>query len=403
MSDIVVEIKALTRRFGAFTAVDALTLSVNAGEVFGLLGSNGAGKTTTIKMLTTLLPPSSGEARVAGFSVTTQAVGVRRAIGYVPQAVSVDGSLTGYENLLIFAKLYDLPHREQQARIREALEFMGLTADGGRLVGQYSGGMVRRLEIAQSTLHRPRVLFLDEPTVGLDPIARDAVWEHLVDLRTNYGTTLFFTTHYLEEAESHCDRMAIMHLGKVAALGTCQELEASLGVGHTLNDVFVHYADTALDSGGTFRSVSTERATAQRLGYLPAAAAYYLRIANRGAVGRQIVDWQHDLEQKWAAVRFGEMKVETRGDQHVFDVQVYLDDLDPKAVRVELYADAVNGGSPVRQEMKRVRQLAGASGGCVYSAAVSVARPPADYTARVMPHCDGVAVSLEDARILWQR
>ena len=121
MSDVVLEIKNLTRRFGTFTAVDALTLSVNAGEVFGLLGSNGAGKTTTIKMLTTLLPPSSGEARVAGFSITTQAVGVRRAIGYVPQAVSVDGSLTGYENLLIFAKLYDLPHCEQQARIREAL------------------------------------------------------------------------------------------------------------------------------------------------------------------------------------------------------------------------------------------------------------------------------------------
>jgi ABC-2 type transport system ATP-binding protein len=126
--------------------------------------------------------------------------------------------------------------------------------------------MVRRLEIAQSTLHRPRVLFLDEPTVGLDPIARDAVWKHLVDLRANYGTTLFFTTHYLEEAESYCDRIAIMHLGKVDALGTCKELEASLGDGaHTLNDVFVHYAGSALDSGGTFRDVSAERATAQRL------------------------------------------------------------------------------------------------------------------------------------------
>jgi ABC-2 type transport system ATP-binding protein len=227
MSDIVLEMKSLTRRFGAFTAVDALTLSVNAGEVFGLLGSNGAGKTTTIKMLTTLLAPSSGEARVAGFSITTQAVDVRRAIGYVPQAVSVDGSLTGYENLLIFAKLYDLPHGEQQSRIREALEFMGLTADGGRLVGQYSGGMVRRLEIAQSTLHRPRVLFLDEPTVGLDPIA---------------------------------------HLGKLDALGTCKELEASLGGdGHTLSEVFVHYAG-ALDSGGNLHDVGAERATAQRLG-----------------------------------------------------------------------------------------------------------------------------------------
>ena len=270
MSDIVLEIKALTRSFGAFTAVDAVSLSVGVGEVFGLLGSNGAGKTTTIKMLTTLLPPSSGGARVAGFSINAQAVEVRRVIGYVPQAVSVDGSLTGYENLLIFAKLYDLPHREQQARIQEALEFMGLTADGGRLVGEYSGGMVRRLEIAQSTLHRPRVLFLDEPTVGLDPIARDAVWKHLLQLRANYGTTLFFTTHYLEEAESHCDRIAIMHLGKVAALGTCKELEASLGGSgggsHTLDEVFVHYAGSALDSGGNFHDVSAERATAQRLG-----------------------------------------------------------------------------------------------------------------------------------------
>ena len=262
----IININNLSRHFGSFTAVESLTFSVNAGEVFGLLGSNGAGKTTTIKMLTTLLSPSSGDACVAGFSITTQAVCVRRAIGYVPQAVSVDGSLTGYENLLIFAKLYDLPRLEQQSRIKDALEFMGLTAERDRLVGEYSGGMVRRLEIAQSTLHRPQVLFLDEPTVGLDPIARDAVWKHLIDLRTNYGTTLFFTTHYLEEAESHCDRIAIMHLGKVAALGTCKELEASLSGGHTLNEVFVHYAGSALDAGGTIREVSAARATAQRHG-----------------------------------------------------------------------------------------------------------------------------------------
>jgi ABC-2 type transport system ATP-binding protein len=266
MREIVLDIQALTRRYGTFTAVDNISLTVSANEIFGLLGSNGAGKTTTIKMLTTLLPPTSGEARVAGFSITKQAVDVRRSIGYVPQAVSVDGSLTGFENLLIFAKLYDLPRRDQQARIAEALEFMGLTADAGRLVSEYSGGMVRRLEIAQSTLHRPRVLFLDEPTVGLDPIARDAVWKHLVDLRANYGTTLFFTTHYMEEAEGHCDRIAIMHQGKIAALGTSRELEASLGgSAHTLNEVFVHYAGTALESGGTFRDVSSERATAQRL------------------------------------------------------------------------------------------------------------------------------------------
>ena len=126
-------------------------------------------------------------------------------------------------------------------------------------------------------------------------------------------------------------------------------------------------------------------------------------LPTKAQIGRQIVDWQHALDQKWAALRFGEVKVETRGEQHVFEVQVYLDDLDPKAVRVELYADGVMGGAPVRQEMKRVRQLAGASGGYVYSAAVSAARPPADYTARVIPHCDGVAIPLEDARILWQR
>jgi starch phosphorylase len=137
--------------------------------------------------------------------------------------------------------------------------------------------------------------------------------------------------------------------------------------------------------------------------YLPAAAAYLLRIANKGAIGRQMVDWQHSLEQKWAELRFDEIKVATDGENHVFEVQIYLDDLDPKAVRVELYADGVNGGDPVRQEMKRVRQPAGAPGSYVYRAAVPAARPPADYTARVIPHCDGVAVPLEDARILWQR
>ena len=137
--------------------------------------------------------------------------------------------------------------------------------------------------------------------------------------------------------------------------------------------------------------------------YLPAAAAYRLRIANKGAIGRQMADWQHSLAQKWTALRFGEMKVETRGEQHVFDVQVYLNDLDANAISVELYANGVDGGSPARQEMKRVRQLPGAPGGYGYSAAVSAARPPADYTARIIPHRDGVAIPLESAQILWQR
>jgi ABC-2 type transport system ATP-binding protein len=168
---------------------------------------------------------------------------------------------------MIFAKLYDLARREQQPRIQQALEFMGLNADGGRLVKEYSGGMVRRQEIAQSTLHRPRVLFLDEPTVGLDPIARDAVWKHLMDLRINYGTTCSSPPIIWRRHSSIATVLAIMHQGKVAALGTCLEPESSLGSGrHTLDEVFVHYAGGAVDSGGVFRDASAERATALRLG-----------------------------------------------------------------------------------------------------------------------------------------
>ena len=192
-------------------------------------------------------------ATVAGFSITTQAVSVRHVIGYVPQAISVDGTLTGYENLLIFAKLYDLPRRERRARILEALAFMGLSGVADRLVREYSGGMIRRLEIAQSTLHRPPLVFLDEPTTGLDPIARKAVWEHLAQLREDCKTTIFFTTHYMEEAESHCDRVAIMHLGKLVALGICAKLKAAIGgTDTTLDDVFAYYAGTKLEDGGNY-------------------------------------------------------------------------------------------------------------------------------------------------------
>ena len=261
----ILETEELTRRFGTLTAVDALTISVDAGEVFGLLGPNGAGKTTAIKMLTTLLPPTSGKARVAGFDITRQAASVRRMIGYVPQALSVDGSLTGYENLLIFAKLYDIPRKERKTRLRDALAFMGLSDAADKLVREYSGGMIRRLEIAQSTLHRPPVLFLDEPTVGLDPLARKAVWEHVERLRDDYGTTIVLTTHYMEEADSLCNRVAIMHLGKVAVIGTPEELKTSIG-GGTLDDVFVHYAGDALESGGSYRETASERRMAKRLG-----------------------------------------------------------------------------------------------------------------------------------------
>lgn len=264
---IVLETKALTRRFGMLTAVDGLTISVESGEVFGLLGPNGAGKTTAIKMLTTLLPPTSGNAKVAGFDIIHHATEVRRVIGYVPQLVSADGTLTGYENLLIFAKLYDIPRSERTDRVREALEFMGLTEVGDKLVRNYSGGMIRRLEIAQSMLHRPSILFLDESTVGLDPVARNGVWEHIQRLRADYGTAIFLTTHYMQEADDLCNRVAIMHLGKVAAIGTPAQLKASLGkTDATLDDAFAHYTGFELESGGNYREVSRTRRVAQRLG-----------------------------------------------------------------------------------------------------------------------------------------
>jgi ABC-2 type transport system ATP-binding protein len=263
----VVETKDLTRRFGDLVAVNALSIRVEAGRMFGLLGSNGAGKTTVIKMLTTLLPPTTGRATVGGFDIAREPSKVRRVIGYVPQLISADGNLTGYENLLIFAKLYDIPRRERERRIHDSLAMMDLEEAGGRMVHTYSGGMIRRLEIAQSMLHRPRVLFLDEPTIGLDPIARNAVWDHLRRLRDEFGTTIFLTTHAMDEADALCDQLAILHRGSVVVVGSPAELKASVGVPDaTLDDVFVRYAGDALESGGSYRDISRTRRTARRVG-----------------------------------------------------------------------------------------------------------------------------------------
>lgn len=240
---------------------------MEAGEIFGLLGRNGAGKTTLIKMLTTLLPPTSGMATVAGFDVVHQASAVRRVIGYVPQLVSADGMLTGYENLRVFARLYDIPRAQRESRIADALAFMDLESVSRNLVRTYSGGMIRRLEIAQCMLHRPLVLFLDEPTVGLDPVARDAVWERIMQLRADYGATILLTTHYMEEADELCDRIVLMLSGKLTASGTPAELKASIGGGDvTLDDVFEHYTGGSLESGGGYRETARNRRTARRLG-----------------------------------------------------------------------------------------------------------------------------------------
>jgi ABC-2 type transport system ATP-binding protein len=257
---------ALTRRFGSLTAVDGLSIEIGPGEVFGLIGSNGAGKSVTIKMLTTLLPPTSGEAWVAGFNVVTHAPRVRERIGYIPQMVSADGGLTGYENLVVSARLYGLPRRERDERIAEALSLMELGDAASHVVRQYSGGMIRRLEIAQSLLHRPAVLFMDEPTVGLDPVARATVWRHIRDVRARFGTTLFVTTHYMEEAEEQCDRMAILHRGRLAALGSPAALKAEVGIEASLDDAFAHFTGGPVETGGAYREVLRARRTARRLG-----------------------------------------------------------------------------------------------------------------------------------------
>ena len=261
-----VETLDLTRRFGSKTAVDRLTLAVPAGLIYGMLGPNGAGKTTTIRMLTTMLPPTSGTARVSGFDIVRQPVDVRRSIGYVSQMLSADGALTGYENLMLFAKLYGIPRRERRERVLEALEFMSLGASAQVLVRNYSGGMIRRLEIAQSMLHRPAVLFLDEPTVGLDPVGRHAVWEHLVELRDQFGTTILMTTHDMEEADELCETVAIMHLGHAVAVGSPSDLKAQVGAEADLNDVFIHYAGGSIEHGGGYTETARLRRTAQRLG-----------------------------------------------------------------------------------------------------------------------------------------
>ena len=263
----IIEVLDLVKRFGDNAAVDHVSFAVNEGEVFGLLGPNGAGKSTIIKMLTTLLPPTSGRASVVGFDVTHQPMAVRRSIGYVPQALSADGDLTGYENLMVFAKLYDLPRAQRASKVREALDFMGLHDAADKLVRTYSGGMIRRLEVAQAMLHQPQVLFLDEPTVGLDPVARKAVWEHLGHLRAETGMTIFLTTHYMEEADSLCDRVAIMHLGKVEAMGAPTALKATMGGDDvTLDAVFTYYTGNTLESGGSYRETARTRRTARRLG-----------------------------------------------------------------------------------------------------------------------------------------
>jgi ABC-2 type transport system ATP-binding protein len=265
-----VRCRGLRHRFGDRVAVDGIDLSVGRGDVFGLLGPNGAGKTTTIRILNTLLPLQEGTVEVLGLDVRRSPMAIRRQIGYVPQQLSIEQALTGRENVMWFARLFDVPRNERGRRVSEALEVMGLAEAADRLASTYSGGMIRRLELAQALVNRPRLLVLDEPTVGLDPVARDGVWQRVEELRAATGMSVLLTTHYMEEAEALCDRVALMHLGSIRAEGTPAALKSSLGEGASLEDVFRHFTGADLDQEseekGGLREVRSARRTARRVG-----------------------------------------------------------------------------------------------------------------------------------------
>ncbi len=223
-----IAVRGLVKRFGEIEAVRGIDFEVAPGETFGFLGPNGAGKSTTIKILCTLVNPSGGDARVAGFDVASNRDAVRRNIGLVFQDPTLDTYLTGEQNLRFHAELYGVPRDEVPDRMREVLTMVGLWDRRADLVQNYSGGMRRRLEIARGLLHSPRVLFLDEPTIGLDPQTRSAIWDYVEELRRREDVTVFVTTHYMDEAE-HCDRIAIINEGEIVVMGTPQELKAGVG------------------------------------------------------------------------------------------------------------------------------------------------------------------------------
>ncbi|HTG62604.1 MAG TPA: ATP-binding cassette domain-containing protein [Terriglobia bacterium] len=226
MGDI--EVERITKCFGSFCAVNELSFSVEHGEVFGLLGPNGAGKSTLIRMLTTLFPPTSGSARVNGFDVANQAYQVRQSIGVIPQAMTSDSDLSAEENMIIFAKLYGVPRERRKRVTKELLQAVDLEQWMDKPVKQFSGGMRRRLEIARGLVHEPKIFFLDEPTTGLDPASRVAVWEMLSRLKKEHDLTILLTTHYMDEADKLCDRIAIVDHGKLVALDSPLKLKASI-------------------------------------------------------------------------------------------------------------------------------------------------------------------------------
>ncbi len=239
----VIEVSGLTKKFGDITAVDNVSFSIAEREFFGFLGPNGAGKTTLIRMLTTLMKPSSGTAIVSSINITDNPESVREKIGVVPQALTSDLDLTGYENMDIYGRFYGIPKRETKEKIKYLLDMVGLTGRANDLVATYSGGMRRRLEIARVLVHKPNILFLDEPTIGLDPQSRRVVWDFLEKFREKDSLTIFLSTHYMEEAETLCDRVAIIDNGKIVVLDSPEELKSKLPG----NDIIsLEFPDTAV-------------------------------------------------------------------------------------------------------------------------------------------------------------
>lgn len=278
---LVISVTDLTRRFGDFTAVNKISFNVREGEIFGFLGPNGAGKSTTIKIMCTLLQPTSGQIEVAGHDVTAEPDAVRAAIGIVFQDNSLDSGLTAQENLDIHCMMYKIPRGERTQRINDVLALMELTEHRNRIVKTYSGGMRRRLEIARGLLHEPHLLILDEPTVGLDPQTRNYIWQYVHQLRQQHGTGIFMTTHYMDEAE-HCDRIAIIDHGVIVALDTPTGLKKMVGEdrvelvtrdnARTAKAIESAYGLTVLEEGGAlrFQIAQADRFVPRLLAELPA-------------------------------------------------------------------------------------------------------------------------------------
>jgi ABC-2 type transport system ATP-binding protein len=287
-----IDVRNIVKKFGDFTAVNGISFAVEDGEIFGLLGPNGAGKSTLIRMMTTLLVPTSGTALVNGFDIVKQADEVRKSIGVIPQAMTSDLELSVEENLIIFAKLYGVPRQKRERLIADLLAAVELTQWADKQVKNLSGGMRRRVEIARGLVHEPRMFFLDEPTTGLDPVSRVAVWEMLQRIKSERELTILITTHYMDEADKLCDRIAIVDHGELKALDSPMKLKASIPGKNVLDVSFssvppgwaavlqgLPYVETATEHDGVFR-ISSANGPATTLALVDAAARANVSIAS---------------------------------------------------------------------------------------------------------------------------